>query len=170
MNAKRALPPSLQKNIVGRGRPLLYVYTCADFKCNVKSVSNLSSGCYKNINIISNKEEAMWAHRLTIEYVLSAVYPVYISLWIDYFYTVQKCYVTFFFYYLSTLVVQSRRASVLHPFASSDPLDARRYSFVHLFYIVLNLAWVARIKLIARVETIAASKEPERATRGRFRR
>lgn len=51
-----ALSPSLQKNIVGRGRPLLYVYTCADF-VHVKSVSNLSSGCYKNINISQIKKK-----------------------------------------------------------------------------------------------------------------
>lgn len=50
-----ALPPSLQKNIVGRGRPLSYVYTCADF-VHVKCVfSNLSSGCYKNISQIKKK-------------------------------------------------------------------------------------------------------------------
>jgi len=50
-----ALPPSLQKNIVGRGRPLSYVYTCANF-VHVKNVSNLSLGLYKNINISQIKK------------------------------------------------------------------------------------------------------------------
>lgn len=87
-----ALSPSLQKNIVGRGRPLLYVYTCADF-VHVKSVANLSSGCYKNINISQIKKKRWTSFNIGVCPFrrLSRLY----HLWIDYFYTVQKRYVTF---------------------------------------------------------------------------
>ena len=116
------LPPSLQKNIVGRGRPLLYVYTCADF-VHVKNVSNLSSGCYKNINIFQIKKKRRTF--FNSEYVLFAICLVYISCELSIISTWFRNAV----WHLSlNVVVQSRRASVLHPSPSSDPLDARRYS------------------------------------------